>query len=80
MNKTTETMHQIWLCIAKKHGCAAADYDIQALQWYIPRCSATFLRLFNNCKPYMVARRLHAGGSIEEQIGRIQRYLGYNPA
>lgn len=60
-----------------KYGTLQAQKDVDPLRWYIltGRCSISFLRAVINAKPYMIARRLHEGGSTEEAIDRVRQYL-----
>ncbi len=59
-------------------GCDAAEREIAPLKWYINtgRASTAFLKKLFAAKPFMVARKLHAGGSDEEIIKRIRKYIG----
>lgn len=62
-----------------RYGTDTAAREIAPLRWYIDtgRASTEFLyRLINKSKPFMVARKLHAGGTDEEIIKRIKSYLG----
>lgn len=59
--------------LAKKYGSDTAERDIQPLVWYINTGRTSALRLHElfAMKPYVVARRLHKGGSYEEAISRV---------
>ena len=59
-------------------GCAAAEREIAPLKWYVNtgRASTLFLKKLLRAKPFMVARKLHAGGSDEEIIKRVKSYIG----
>lgn len=62
-----------------RYGIDTAAREIAPLRWYIDtgRASTEFLyRLINKSKPFMVARKLHVGGTDEEIIKRIKSYLG----
>lgn len=61
-----------------RYGCDRAARDIAPLRWYIDtgRASADFLRSLFAAKPFMVARKLHMGGSDEEVIARVKSYIG----
>jgi len=61
------------------YGTDAAAQDIAPLTWYINTGRATleFSRKLLNAKPFMVARKLHEGGSYDEAIRRIKDYIGY---
>ena len=63
-----------------KYGCDEADRDMSPLRWYINtgRATVEFLRKLYVAKPYMVARRLHQGGSYEEVIKRVKKYIKYD--
>lgn len=60
------------------YGCDVADREFAPLEWYIEtgRASTDFLRKLISAKPYMVARRLHKGGSDCEAIKRVAQYIG----
>ena len=60
-----------------KYGIVQAERDMAPLHWYIStgRASMQFLHALLDAKPFMVARKLHEGGSDQEVIGRILRYL-----
>ena len=59
-------------------GCDAAEREIAPLRWYINtgRASTAFLKTLFVANPVMVARKLHMGGSDEEIIKRIRKYIG----
>ena len=65
--------------LMKKYGCTAADREIAPLIWYINtgRASTPFLKKLINAKPFMIARKLHMGGSDAEIIQRIKSYIGF---
>lgn len=60
------------------YGCDAAEREVAPLKWYINtgRASTAFLKKLFAAKPFMVARKLHMGGSDEEIIKRIRKYIG----
>ena len=62
----------------KTYGCDTAVREMYPLEWYIEtgRASTDFLRKLIAAKPYMVARRLHKGGSDLEAISRVKNYIG----
>ena len=64
----------------QRHGCDAAERDMQPLWWYINtgRASTEFLHKLMHTSPCMVARDLHKGGSYEEVINRVCRRIKYN--
>lgn len=78
-NKTENYIWKVKLFLMKKYGCREADRDISALAWYCGtgRSSASFDNLLVSKPAYMVARKLHQGGSDEEIIARIKEYIGY---
>lgn len=61
-----------------RYGVDQAARDLSPLSWYIEtgRASLPFLNKLVNSRPYMIARKLHSGGSYEETINRIAVYLG----
>lgn len=65
--------------LMEKYGTMAADREIAPLVWYIEtgRASTPFLEKLIDKKPYIVARRLHAGGSDMEIIARIKACVGF---
>ena len=66
-------------CLMLKHGTEASYAEIAPLEWYIStgRASCEFLRLLVSAKPFMLARKLHQGGTYEEALARIKKYIGY---
>lgn len=58
-----------------------AERDLAPLVYYINtgRASCRFLRLLLETKPFLVARRLHAGGSVNDAISRVCSLIGYKP-
>ena len=67
--------------ILMDYGVDTAIREIAPLDWYIRtgRASVDFLRRFIAAKPFMIARRLHKGGSDQEIIDRIRDYLYQTP-
>lgn len=65
-------------CIMQKHGIDQSYEDIAPLAWYIStgRASCDFIRAVLTAKPFMVARKLHMGGTYDEVIQRIKDYIG----
>lgn len=61
----------------RKYGVDQAYRDLDPLRWYVEtgRASMEFIKKLCNCKPFMIARLLHEGGSIEEQINRVRAYV-----
>jgi len=62
-----------------KYGVDEANREMEPLEWYVwtGRASATFLKELFAAKPFMIARKLHAGGSTDEIIRRIKKYLNW---
>lgn len=65
--------------LIEKYGLDTADIDMTPLRWYIDtgRASVDFLRALLAAKPFMVARKVHQGGSYEEVITRVKKYIGW---
>ena len=78
-NAINDCIWEIQKILMKKYGCTAADREIAPLIWYINtgRASTPFLKKLIDAKPFMVARRLHAGGSDTEIINRVKAYIGF---
>lgn len=68
--------------LMEKYGCDTAERDMYPLHWYVGtgRASLDFLRKLLTAKPFMVARKLHMGGSDDEILQRIKKYIGYTEA
>lgn len=51
------------------------------LEWYVltGRAPVAFLRLLMAAKPFMIARKLRMGGSYDETVKRIKKYLKFDP-
>lgn len=78
---STETaIWNVYRVLMQKYGTDIADSDIAPLSWYIwsGRASVDFIRLLIAAKPFMVARKLHLGGSYDSAIERVKTYIGYN--
>lgn len=60
-----------------KYGTQQAKQDMAPLSWYIStgRASVDFIRRLLYAKPFMVARKLHKGGSYDEVIERVKQYI-----
>ena len=65
--------------LMERHGVYQAAQDVAPLSWYINtgRAPIEFIRMVLNAKPYMVARKLHEGGSYDEAIQRVKDYIGF---
>ena len=78
-NTIDECIWKIQKCLMEKYGTMAADREIAPLVWYIEtgRASTPFLEKLLSAKAFMVARRLHAGGSDMEIIARVKACIGF---
>ena len=78
-NSIDNCIWKIQRVLMTKYGCTAADREIAPLIWYINtgRASVPFLEKLRGAKPFMVARKLHMGGSDSEIIQRIKTYIGF---
>ena len=77
-NAVDECLWQIRMRLYQSGACwDEADCEIAPLAWYVNtgRASTEFLRALVTARPFMVARRLHEGGSYDEVIGRIKGLL-----
>lgn len=63
--------------LVRKYGYRTAENDIAPLLWYIRtgRASVNFLGCLTSREAYLIAKRLHEGGSYDEVIDRIKKYL-----
>lgn len=61
------------------YGTTVAAEDMAPLNWYIysGRAPTDFIRRLMYAKPFMVARKLHMGGSHQEVVDRIKKYIGW---
>ena len=68
----------VWSILTNKYGPSVADREIDPLRWYFQtgRDSYSFRSALLAAKPFMIARKLHMGGSYDETINRIKEYLG----
>ena len=73
-------LYRIESYLTQHHGSSIAYLDIDPLRWYIRtgRASTQFLGLLLQKKPYMIARKLHDGGSTDEAVQRIKDYIGFD--
>lgn len=64
--------------LQKRYGWRIAYRENAPLCYYINsgRASADFLHRLLDAKPFMVARKLHQGGSDDAVIRRVKEYLG----
>ena len=65
--------------LLEKYGTAQAASDVAPLVWYIEtgRASADYLRKLFAVKPFLIARRLHLGGSYDEVLARVGNLIGW---
>lgn len=65
--------------LTDRYGITTAMMDLAPLSWYINtgRASREFASALINAKPFMVARRLHKGGSYDEALERVMECIGY---
>lgn len=65
--------------IMQHYGVDQSAQDIAPLAWYIEtgRANTEFIRAVLTAKPFMIARKLHEGGTYDEVIQRVKDYLGY---
>lgn len=65
--------------LIQKYGTQQAEFDMEPLKWYVStgRASAEFLRTLFTAKPFMVARKLHQGGSYDQVLERVKKYIGW---
>lgn len=78
--KAERYIWQVESYLMSKYGVDVAYRDIDPLIWYIStgRASLEFLRLLSYKRPYLIGRKLHEGGSVDEIIKRIKDYIGYS--
>ena len=62
-----------------RYGITQAWRDMDPLKWYINsgRASYQFMGKMMEKKPYMIARKLHEGGSYDDAIKRVKDYIGF---
>ena len=67
----------IQYCLMRRYGVTVSEIEIAPLCHYVysGRASAYFLHHLLAAKPYMIARKLHEGGSDDEIIARVKAYL-----
>ena len=66
--------------LMQRYGIDTARQDMYPLSWYVNtgRASTGWIRQLLSCKPFMIARKLHQGGSIDEVIERVKDYVSKN--
>ena len=77
MTRSDLYLNKVWHVLYSKYGVDTADREIDPLAWYInsARASVAFLNALVQVKPFMIARKLHMGGSYDETVQRIKDYL-----
>lgn len=73
-----EGLWRIERYLIDRYGMDQAEQDVSPLAWYIGtgRASVDFIRAVLAAKPFMIARKLHEGGSYDEAMARVKKYLG----
>ena len=61
--------------LMQHYGVDQSYRDMAPLNWYMERASLDFIRAVLTAKPFMIARKLHMGGSYDEVIKRLKIYL-----
>lgn len=63
--------------LMERYGVDASYREIDPLRWYVDtgRASADFIKRVFNAKSFMIASKLHEGGSYDEVIQRIKDYI-----
>ncbi len=71
-------IYEVQRCLVVKYGSRRAMVDIDPLVWYVTtgRAPVSFLKALLGKSPYLVARRLHQGGSHQEVVYRLCKFLG----
>lgn len=70
-----DSIWDIKYSLMSRYGTATSEEDMIALLWYIGRANTNFLKNLINADPVKIADLLHKGGSIEECVKRIKRYV-----
>ena len=72
-----DALWEIERYLMQRYGVDAARRDMYPLSWYVNtgRASVAYLRKLLSCKPYMIARKLHKGGSYDEVLDRVKAYM-----
>ena len=76
-NTIDDKLWEVQKYMMHKYGCDTAAREIAPLRWYIEtsRASVIFLHALLEAKSFMIARKLHEGGSYDETIERIREYM-----
>ena len=79
-SKIDNFLWEVEKVLMNRYGVDVAQRDMSTLYWYINtgRACVEFLNLLVKAKPFMVARRLHNGGSDEEIIKRVKYLIGFD--
>lgn len=77
--KTECCLWHIQRYLIERYGVDQSYHDLSPLTWYINtgRASIGFIQKLYEAKPFMIARKLHQGGSYEDVIDRICDYIDY---
>jgi len=72
-------LYEIERNLMNNYGVDTASREIEPLRWYIGtgRASTPCIKKMMEAKPFMLARKLHMGGSTSEIINRILNYIGW---
>lgn len=67
----------IQYCLMRKYGVTISEIESSPLNHYVysGRASSDFIRHLLAAKPFMIARKLHEGGSDGDMIRRVKKYL-----
>lgn len=72
-------LYEIERNLMNSYGVDTAKREMEPLRWYIEtaRASTPCIRKMMEAKPFMLARKLHQGGSTDEIVKRILKYIGW---
>lgn len=75
--KALNLLNDVKMYLLSKYGMRAMENDVAPLEWYLKtgRASYEYCKALNSCKPFMIARRLHKGGSYDEALQRVSAYI-----
>ena len=75
-----EGLWTIRVYLMNRYGVDKAEQNMAPLTWYIGtgRASCDFIRAVLTAKPFMIGRKLNEGGTYDEAINRVKKYIGYN--
>lgn len=79
LNSIDDYIWKVQKILMEKYGVDEGERDIDPLKWYIHtgRAPTKFIHHLLDAKPFMIARKLHMGGSVNETIDRIKIYIKY---